>query len=145
MDGVLNGDEDFIPPGFTEQVSTHPIGIKKIHLLREILEKTGAKIVISSTWRHGWSIEQFEAVFSVFSWGFDRKIIGKTPSKVSATRGQEIGMWIRDNNFTGNFIILDDDSDMAPYIDHLVQTNEEIGLTAEDAQKAIDMLNKERW
>lgn len=143
MDGVANGDKDFIPKGFSSQVSIHPIGIEKIHLIRKILEKTGAKIVLSSTWRHGWSIEQFEAVFSVFSFGFDGKFIGKTPSIRDATRGQEIDKWLKDNNFHGNFVILDDDSDMEPHMDHLVQTDGTVGLTPQDMRKAIEILNRE--
>lgn len=144
MDGVLNGDEDFIPPGFNKQVSIHPIGMKKVHLLRRIIEETGAKVVISSCWRHSWSIDQFNAVFSVFSYWLDGWIIGKTPSLgYGVTRGYEINAWIKTNNFTGKFVILDDDSDMEPYMDYLVQTNGEIGLTEADAEKAIRLLNGE--
>lgn len=143
MDGVMNADRDFLPLGpKTFQVSTHPVGQFQTQLLSDIIVKTRAKIVISSTWRHHWSIPQFNAVFSVFTFWLNDWIVGITPCKMDATRGQEIEMWIKENNFTGKFVILDDENDMEPFMDHLIQTETSEGLGFRHADRAIEMLGE---
>ena len=61
--------------------------------------------------------------------GFDPRIrvIGKTPV-LHTERGEEIQQWIYETGFDGNFIIIDDDSDMCHLIDRLVQPNTYIGI-----------------
>jgi hypothetical protein len=51
-------------------------------------------------------------------------------------RGEEIQAWLTENPDVTQFVILDDDSDMAHLIDHLVQTDHKVGLTAADVKKA---------
>jgi hypothetical protein len=56
-------------------------------------------------------------------------------------RGDEIAKWIKDNNFKGRYVILDDMSDMLdeqrPYF---VRTDSWTGLSESDVEKAIEIL-----
>ena len=61
-----------------------------------------------------------------------------------AYRGNEIKQWL--DNWQGdkveNFIILDDDNDMTPYMNKLIQTSWYTGLSERDVEKAIKMLKE---
>jgi len=102
-------------------------------LLNMLIDETGAEIVISSTWRHS-GIEFMREVWNLE--GMSGEIIGLTPNfrgdinGYTIPRGCEIEKWLRDNEFyhcnwdretqdeiikkscIGNYIIIDDDSDM---------------------------------
>lgn len=70
-----------------------------------------------------------------------RRVIGTTPTLDGDwVRGKEIEKWISDNYAPKSFVIIDDDTDMEPYMDRLVKTECEFGLTDKDADKALDML-----
>ena len=71
---------------------------------------------------------------------------------IDCVRGNEIHSWIKDNEaLTGeayhdykNYVILDDDSDMLYWQrNNFVHTSWKKGLTEEEAEKAITILNKE--
>lgn len=107
--------------------------LKRIELL---CEKTGASIVISSTWRKSMNPEQLNEVFRYCGLEKDLQIIDVTPVlyfknyESSVPRGCEIDKWLDDKGFYNifwskeeqqkyidksgieNYIILDDDSDM---------------------------------
>lgn len=120
--------------------------------LKKIIDETGAKIVISSTWRMEGEIKMKEM------WkyrGLVGEIIGITPNEIDVVesgitefydmvcRGHEIGLWIKQNNFKGNYVIIDDTKDMLKnQEDFFVTTNGFVGLTMKDAEKAISILNK---
>jgi hypothetical protein len=100
-------------------------------LLNKLIDETGAKIVISSTWRHS-GIEFMKKVWSMEK--MSGEIIGITPSMrakgVDIPRGMEIKFYLSEMGFTHinwseeqqqknmdksgveNYIIIDDDSDM---------------------------------
>lgn len=93
---------------------------KTVSNLNTLIKDTGAKVVISSTWRMGRSKEQLQVLLEGV--GFEGEVIGTTPiiNTKNSLRGNEILAWIRDNeeligsrdyNFT-EYVILDDDSDM---------------------------------
>ena len=128
-----------------------------MHHLKRIIDETGCKIVLSSTWRL--SELRVGAIYTNFVMhNMDiRTIIGKTPNFLYATtfsngkgyveRGDEIKAWLKANDKINynieSFVILDDDSDMADLKDRLVQTTWKLGLTRKLANKAIRMLNGE--
>ena len=100
--------------------------------LRHILKTyPDVRIVVSSTWRNGRSIEKLNALLKyhkIFDSDED-KVIGKTPS-LHKERGLEIFDWLSNNPNVSDFIILDDDSDMDMYLDtpHFLQTNGKVGF-----------------
>lgn len=94
-----------------------------VKVLNEITDQTGAEIVISSCWRKGRGLDFFDGR------GVTGKIIDKTPIIDNAQRGEEIAAWLKANPGHTRFVIIDDDNDMEPLMDHFVQTDNEEGLT----------------
>ena len=83
----------------------------KILLLNEFCEETKSKVVISSTWRIGRTIEELKEMFLRIGATFE--IIDKTGKCCSGIRGVEIYNWINKNPEKEiNYVIFDDDSDM---------------------------------
>jgi len=110
-----------------------------VERLNKIVEKTGAKIVISSTWR--FSRRHIDAYTN--DMGIKGEIIDKTPRSTffSACRGDEILEWINEHKEVEKFVILDDDSDMGDLFKYLIQINPEFGLTDSDVEKVIARFN----
>ncbi|HET8550879.1 MAG TPA: HAD domain-containing protein [Gammaproteobacteria bacterium] len=127
IDGVLNSSEyvhargGAMPPrwlivrhGPTLAHEVWDIAPTLLGRLRQLVEDTGARIVISSTWRLGQSPDHFHLLFERRGWPLPREtIIGCTPT-LRGLRGNEIATWIETAGFTGPYVILDDDSDMLP-------------------------------
>lgn len=114
-------------------------------ILNEILEETGASIVVSSSWRIGRTMEQLEKELS--EGGVNTAtLIDKTPRRQDSKRGLEIQEWLRNQAFVtlnpiDKFVILDDEiSDMDPLKHLVVQTSMEKGLTKEHKEQIIKML-----
>ena len=148
IDGVLN----LCYEGRDEYGSFfHPHLVDNLRLL---IEKTGAKIVISSTWRFsGLTImkEMWEKR------ELPGEVIGVTPNfmahyKTTLCRGKEIDAYLEENKDIERYVILDDDSDMEPHqMDNFVMTSENrdhedcvdigYGLTRICTERAIKILN----
>lgn len=76
---------------------------------------------------------------------FGMEVYSKTPHLCSdgIRRGDEIRQWLKENKEIEKFAILDDESDMREFTKtNLFQTNVEVGLTKEIADKVIEFLNK---
>lgn len=111
-----------------------------LRALKLIIEKTEAKIVISSTWRLS-GCEVMKLMWEMRD--LPGEVIDITPSfnTIAGTcRGDEIADWIKGNDVS-SYVIIDDDSDMLPeQLNNFVQTQHEYGLTFNDAEKAISIL-----
>lgn len=115
--------------------------------LEWIIEDTGAKIVISSTWRHS-GLEVMQQMWKARN--LPGEVIDITPMdrggnnlpfKERAERGNQIKEWL-DKNPVESYVIFDDDDDMLPeQEDNFVQTDSMYGITNELAEKAIQILN----
>ena len=127
-DGLIKSKDEY-GMIFFDQSITH---------LRYIIEQTNCEIVISSTWR----IQGILAMQEMWlSRNMPGKIIGVTP--LLDTRGEEIQHYL--NNELGNtkeYAILDDRVILG-HKDHFVKTNGYYGLTREDAEQVIKILNNE--
>ena len=88
-----------------------------IQNLNKIVEENNAKVVVCSSWRHGKTIKELQEILD--SWGAKCEVIGKTPAKMSSTRGEEILMWLRDNHQKVKAICILDDSlfDINPWLE----------------------------
>ena len=126
------------------------VDTRKVLRLREIVERTGAKLVLSSTWRFGADPKAFwlerEALRELVAefrrlrcplW-FDT-----TPYLPSTKRWQEINAWLILHDVE-DFIILDDwgEEEFRPMMDRLVKCDPRKGLTKERAELAIQMLGE---
>jgi HAD domain in Swiss Army Knife RNA repair proteins len=113
----------------------------------KIIEATNALVVISSTWRQFHSITELQALF--IKNNVRGLIYGITPIEHNsalivpgATRGSEIGLWLQNHQEVDRYVILDDDSDMLiTQLPFFVHISTGVGITAADAQKAINILN----
>lgn len=154
MDGVLNSEEDLMiyreKNNITGCILYDVVEDRPLKLLKEIVDKTDSKIVISSSWRIGCCRSGRGSIFGNGLYNklekrlkdYNMDIYDITPSLNSKTqRGDEIREWLSKNP-TDNFIILDDDSDMCEYTDteHFIHTTYKYGLTKELKDKAIEVL-----
>ena len=109
-----------------------------IQLLKQIIDATGADVVVSSTWRDDpKAVEHLLIQLAAY----DIWPIGSTP-RTNLRRGDDISQWLeRYDGYIESYVILDDDSDMTVHMDHLVQTSFEHGLRHEHVERAIEILN----
>lgn len=106
--------------------------------LEKIVQATGAKVVISSTWRLLNSLPRLCDILQ--NHGFTGEVIGITP-RLGGPRGNEIASWLNDHGPIENFVIIDDDGDMVHLKHKLVQTSWDLGLQDEHVDAAIEQLN----
>jgi len=103
-----------------------------VNVLKHIIDKTGAILVISSTWRYGATWDALNEIFEELN--MKQYIKGRTGRSGCADcyRGNQIMRWLKDNDHLiemyatdyKNYVILDDDSDMLYWQkDNFVQTN----------------------
>lgn len=144
IDGVLN----VIPQGRDEYGSIFHSHF--VDNLKTIIDNTGAKIVISSTWRFD-GLVQMQKMWKHRN--LPGEIIDITPHIDICQRGKEIDAWLKAHKDTTHYVILDDDTDMLDdQWNNFVQTSENsehedcvdigYGLTKKCAEKAIDILNE---
>lgn len=112
--------------------------------LRNLLKKhPDVRIVISSTWRKFKAKENndwFNALFQMFKIypENENRVIGCTPV-LNKDRGYEIESWLNQTDYeVEDFIILDDDSDMGPYLNtkHFIHVDGRVGFDYIKMQKA---------
>lgn len=143
----------------TTYKSQYRLDEKKMKLVKYICRNTGAKIVITSSWRR-WTLEDtIKDITDTSNWSVPipftpiKKVIGIT-SRVYAfkncdvqhhyrvPRGVEIKLYLDEHTDIDKYVILDDDADMlleqAPYF---IKTDAIEGLSELDAEKAITILN----
>ena len=117
--------------------------------LKQIIDATSAKIVLSSTWRDGWNREDESKNEPFFNQLRDKlkeygmEIWDALPMPMRPSRGTAINEWfeLHKDLDIESFVILDDWYDMGIYRDHLIQINGNIGLTDEDVREAISFLS----
>lgn len=107
-----------------------------IGMLKMSQEPINFKIVISSTWRILFSLEDFHTVFAFYGWNTRGIVVGKTDQE-PASRGIQIQRWLQSNaNPQDKYCIMDDDNDMlATQQPNFVNVSYEEGLTYNDIRK----------
>ncbi len=130
----------------------------KIELLNSLIKDTGAKVVISSTWRKGTPLDELENLFE--QRGFEGEIIDVTPYlrftgledySYSVPRGCEIKAWLETNKGILNakisrvkYVIFDDDSDMLYWQrNNFIWVDPYCGLTPNLTYKARHILTQQ--
>lgn len=158
IDGVL------ATPEFVEN-GLWALNPKKQEMFGEVLEKTSAEIVLSSSWRKS-SLELTKEHMDNKGFWFTDKIIGQTiraysyikkdeKIHLSIPRGVEIKQWLDTNIHSDNgknykrktigidfnYVILDDDSDMLlEQQSYFVKCDSYEGLTRNNCLDVIDLL-----
>jgi hypothetical protein len=109
-----------------------------IEVLNGIVARTGAEVVVSSTWRYGKTVAELQEMLDAH--GFAGRVCDKTPvGAPGATRGDEIAAWLSQHPVDG-YVIVDDHVDMGPLMSHLVLTHPAQGLRPADAARAVETL-----
>lgn len=135
IDGVL-----VISKTFNERLGKYMVADATcISNLNKIVDATKAKVVISSAWKY---CGLMEMSLILRYWGFEGEVIGLVPNieirNEEFSREDEIQEYLNNHNSIESFVILDD---MSLQIDNLVKTKFEDGLTKEETDKAIRILN----
>lgn len=139
--------------------SNWTIDNSKVDLVKQICDVTGAKIVISSSWRR-YTLEQTieaitnqESVYGHNPFPYPEYIIditsrmygfkyGNEEKYYGLCRGVEIDRWLWEHEDVANYVILDDDSDMLlSQKKHFIKTHSLHGISKRDVEKAIKILN----
>ncbi len=94
-----------------------------VEQLNRITNATGAHIVVTSTHRHYYSLEETRVWMK--AWGVKGNVTGYTPGHNSSAepRGMEIQEWLDKSGQeieVESIVILDDNTDMAHLLDRLV-------------------------
>jgi len=149
IDGVLYTTSYFTYLSYSEKEKTRDkygfiFDKKCIENLNEITKKTGAKIVISSTWRRK-GIDFLRNCFK--DRGITGEIIDLTPigtiDNLFYCRGEEIEQWLLENGVPEKITVIDDSSLGENYDNwkFFYKTNMSTGLTDDIKNKIIENLN----
>lgn len=150
IDGVLNSRAYDRKRNWNEQTD---IDETRLLLVKKIVDETGAKIVLSSTWREHWDKANDKCdsdgvyINQTFT-KFGLEVFDKTPDLgIDFDRPDEIKAWLDSaERSIDSFVIIDDYRyAWGKLADNFVKTNPnfDLGLEEEHVQKAIEILNKD--
>lgn len=135
-----------------ERAPSRVVGVEQrlIAHIKEIVDATGAKIVLSSTWRKDWAFDLLDGK----DWIYLRDEFAKqdlhfldyTPSRRDSHRGEEIKEWLESTDYdVESYVVIDDEmyDIWELHEGHLVQTSYDDGIKPEAVDKAIRILKKE--
>lgn len=115
--------------------------------LKTLVDRSGARVILSSTWREGWHQEDeslndvsFIELRDKFH-EFGIEIFDRT-GEIRQHRWQSIQEFFerpREERIE-HFVIIDDWDDMGEFSGHLVWTNPSTGLTDSDVEEALKIL-----
>lgn len=92
-----------------------------IERVNRIVEATGARVVVCSSWRHFHPMSRLRRLLR--SRGFVGSVVGVTPAIPGAVRGAECVAWLAAHpRAAWSFAALDDDEDYDPMMNRLVRT-----------------------
>ena len=149
IDGVLNSRAYDRKRNWNEQTD---IDETRLPLIKEIVDATNAKIVLSSTWREHWNRvpnrckEDGRYINKTFA-KYGLTIYDKTPNLgISAMRRDEIQKWLNDaQEIVESFVIIDDYRyGWGDLSSRFVKTdpNFRSGIEKEHVDRAIEILNR---
>jgi hypothetical protein len=161
IDGVLNKvDTPGVPYTEPDELLLIPIDATCMARLNRLVVETGAKIVISSSWR---KFTRWEDLWpALATYGLVAEIVGETPDLINdpvwldrhrtrdgapfmyemLERGMEIWEWLKDHPEVTEFVILDDCSDMWRLKGNLVLTDPIDGLDDPDVERAKYLMSR---
>ena len=140
FDGVLNSHR-FLIKITKEGLLRNELDPDAVERLNMIVDRTGCKVVVSSSWRILHPIDELQK--SLEAVGFKHKLLDTTPH-LGKHRGIEIQAWLDDHGPFDAFAIVDDDSDMDGVMDKLVKTSLYTGLMPEHVEALIALLGEKK-
>ena len=112
--------------------------LESVSIINQITRLTQAKIVITSTWRTYYNLEDLKK--QLYSRGLIN-VIDATP--ILENRGIEIQYWL-DTNKVNNYVVIDDNiKDIIPHLNpsKIIKCDPSVGLSQKEFDKAIDILS----
>jgi len=135
IDGVLT----------SARIGWYNMDIYAIHFLIWVCERTGCKIVISSTWRYNHDREFWQMIFGdcVHEDYKTKDIVrNEDTGERCDLRGEEIAEWLSRHPEVDDYIILDDDTDFLESQKIKTVITESLnGIMFKDMQKIIDIFD----
>jgi hypothetical protein len=128
IDGVLNCKKTANP-----RMLPYVVDRRLLARFKQLLERTGAKVVLSSTWRYDPA-----GLFSAKYWGIP--FIGITPDMPKRPRRDEIRAWLKKHPKVTRFAVIDDEDDELDELP-LFQPSAAIGLTGKIVRGVVKYLN----
>lgn len=142
FDGVLNS-ERYVKNSGQFGVIIDP---DRMILLRQIVDATGAKIVLSTSWREHWDkasegCDQIGLQINATFGEYELNIFDKTP-EINLRREQQIECWLAEQPDVDNFVVLDDEFLSSPFLTgHFIKTaNFRDGIDEENVADTIKVL-----
>jgi hypothetical protein len=144
IDGVLNSVSSMVAyhhlrgPSNTIYSEADRLDPVAIGLLKYLIDVTDAKIVVSSTWRLNYSLQELADIFAKYGWE-DAPFVSETGrGGINTVRGDEIKQWLDAHPEVTNYVIIDDDSDMLDeQLPHFVNTSGTTGFTLVNLCEAL--------
>ena len=147
IDGVLNGFDTVNQHQFAALYEAYQrrysddiafnfalIELDAVELLNRLLDCTGVRVVVSSSWRNCPFLPE---VLSLA--GLRHRLYDRTPY-TDGFRGNDIRRWLQSVERPCSILILDDEPDLHPdQLERLLRTDGRVGLTDSDVAKAIYM------
>lgn len=140
-------DIDWVMNSLENHFDVKKFDSEKIKLLEEVLDKTEAKIVLSSSWRTSFAfMESFKDRFWEKIWN---ALIWATPylnDYDEWKRWEEILQYLKWNPLVKNYVIIDDDDfDIVVFeelVHHFVLSDYKTWITKENVEEMVEILNK---
>lgn len=153
IDGVLNTGEGPNAPQDRFGDAFNPNAIEN---LSKVIAEAGAEIVVSSSWKF-FGLDGMQEMWKERN--LPGQVIGITPNTISdemllnanlddmdslCFKGLEIKEWLaKHGKMIDNYAILDDENSFLPEQQpHFVKTNPECGISKEDVNRVIEILNR---
>lgn len=127
LDGVLNSKRTPNPRNLPYVIDEHLAA-----RFRDLVDRTGAQVVLSSTWRYDPA-----GLFTARRWGVP--FFDVTPDLPDRPRRDEILAWLECHPETSRYVVLDDEDDELDELP-LFQPSSAVGLTEEIAEGVADFL-----
>ena len=141
VDGVLNSAEWFASaqPQQKDGWGLCSVDPKALQRIKYVCKATGAKIVLSSTWRLAPQMVEYLTEVAKL------EIYDMTPRIDSNNRAEEIMTWLKANPYVYNFAIIDDDEDAGDHPElkpRFVRTSWQRGMEIEHEEALLKLLGK---
>lgn len=163
FDGVLNSQKFMRSQFFKDSIQglsdaelyllkyEYMLDPEAIKLVNDLVDRSGAQVVASTSHRTRYTIDEMNTMLK--NRGATFEIQAKTPRgmpkkfSLSVDRGDEIQEYLSLLKAVGetveSFVILDDFNNMGHLSDHLILTRDRVGLTSENVEDALKILNGE--
>ncbi len=113
------------------ETTFHPFDKDCVAILNQIVKETGASVVVSSSWRVTWKLEELNKMGKAN--GFEFEMISITPNlftfENAPPRSAEINAWLKEHSEVKCFVAIDDmEEEFDGMLNHLIRTEFEKGL-----------------